>query len=135
MTFLRLRRELHGSNLENASVCSSSRFDNPREPLDCFSRGNQILIVTVYSAIEMLIYSWENCEALFPILPALGVSKYNRSVSRGSALLIVEQDMETENLEQGNAGKHLPLSLICYIESACKMRGSYSGSFNKRYGS
>jgi len=30
-----------------------------------FSVGNQTLIITVYSAIEMLIYSWENGEALF----------------------------------------------------------------------
>ena len=133
MKFLQLRRELRRSNLETASVCSLSRFDNPRVRLDCFSGGNQTLIITVCSVIEMLIYSWENSRAMFHIVPELGASKY--SDPREVARVNCRTRYGEKYMKQGNAGEQLHQMLISDVQSACNTRGSYSGCFNKRHGS
>jgi hypothetical protein len=81
----------------------------------------------------MLIYSWENGEAMFHIVPALGASKY--SDPREAVRVNCTTRYGDEYLKQGNAGEQLHPSLISDIEPACNMRSSCSGCFNKRHGS
>jgi hypothetical protein len=95
-----------------------------------FSGGNQTLIITVYLAMEMLIHLWENGQALFPIVPALGTRKYSDTVPRGAYHVNCRARYGDENFKQENAGEQSPIS---DIESVCKMRGSYSAYFNKTH--